>query len=396
MNAHKNARTTPFGRAVMVRRVLEDGWTVAAAAGAFAVSTRTVRKWLARVRSDGAAGLQNRSSAPHLVANKLPAPWVDMIVRLRRDYRMTAEDIAGRLHLPRSTVAGHLARRGLGRLAQLEPSEPARRYNRARAGELVHFDTKKLARFRRVGHRITGDRRHGSDGAGWEFVHVAVDDASRLAFVEVLPDEKRQSVTGFLVRALRWFKSLGIRVERVMTDNGAGYVSRLFRKACRMLRLRHIRTRPYTPKTTDVIDKPFLGRSVLWSSGAWATAWRRAGFEVRALPRSLRGAPPLQRPCAPWDREGSSRGPDARMPSRPVRCDAAPSGGPWSGCTRKPRPAGHGGPDARHGVRGHGAFWRAAPDGPRHSLPGAAADARRSPPACERSRRQRRAGHDAR
>jgi transposase-like protein len=189
MNAHKNARTTPFGRAVMVRRVLEDGWTVAAAAGAFAVSTRTVRKWLARVRSDGAAGLQNRSSAPHLVANKLPAPWVDMIVRLRRDYRMTAEDIAGRLHLPRSTVAGHLARRGLGRLAQLEPSEPARRYNRARAGELVHFDTKKLARFRRVGHRITGDRRHGSDGAGWEFVHVAVDDASRLAFVEVLPDE---------------------------------------------------------------------------------------------------------------------------------------------------------------------------------------------------------------
>ena len=137
MNAHKNARTTPFGRAVMVRRVLEDGWTVAAAAGAFAVSTRTVRKWLARVRSDGAAGLQNRSSAPHLVANKLPAPWVDMIVRLRRDYRMTAEDIAGRLHLPRSTVAGHLARRGLGRLAQLEPSAPARRYNRARAGALA-------------------------------------------------------------------------------------------------------------------------------------------------------------------------------------------------------------------------------------------------------------------
>ena len=120
MNAHKNARTTPFGRAVMVRRVLEEGWSVTAVASALEVSTRTVRKWLARARSDGAAGLQNRSSAPHLVANKLPAPWVDMIVRLRRDYRMTAEDIAGRLHLPRSTVAGHLARRGLGRLAQLE------------------------------------------------------------------------------------------------------------------------------------------------------------------------------------------------------------------------------------------------------------------------------------
>ena len=242
MNAHKNARTTPFGRAVMVRRVLEDGWTVAAAAGAFAVSTRTVRKWLARVRSDGAAGLQNRSSAPHLVANKLPAPWVDMIVRLRRNYRMTAEDIAGRLHLPRSTVAGHLARRGLGRLAQLELSAPARRYNRARAGELVHFDTKKLDRFRRVGHRITGDRRHGSDGAGWEFVHVAVDDASRLAFVEVLPDERRQSVTGFLVRALRWFK---IRHSGRARDDRQRFGLRLapLPQGLRILHLRHIRTR---------------------------------------------------------------------------------------------------------------------------------------------------------
>jgi transposase len=216
MNAHKNARTTAFGRAVMVRRVLEEGWSVAAVASAFEISTRTVRKWLARFASEGEAGLQNRSSAPHLVANKLPAPWLAMIARLRRDYRMTGEEVAGRLQLPRSTVAGHLARLGLGRLTQLEPSEPARRYNRARAGELVHFDVKKLARFRRVGHRITGDRRRPSGGAGWEFVHVAVDDASRLAFVEVLPDEKRQSVTGFLVRALRWFKRLGIRVERVM------------------------------------------------------------------------------------------------------------------------------------------------------------------------------------
>jgi transposase InsO family protein len=119
----------------------------------------------------------------------------------------------------------------------------------ARAGELVHLDVKKLARFRRIGHRITGDRRGQSEGAGWEFVHLAVDDASRLAYVEVLPDEKRQSVTGFLVRALRWFKSLGIAVERVMTDDGSGYVSRRFGKACRWLRLRHLRTRPYTPKT---------------------------------------------------------------------------------------------------------------------------------------------------
>ena len=179
MNAHKNARTTPFGRAVMIRRVLQEGWSVTAVAASFEVSTRTVRKWLARFRRDGRAGLENRSSAPHRVANKLPAPWLTMIARLRREYRMTGEEIALRLRLPRSTVASHLRRLGLGRLAALEPSEPARRYSRARAGELVHLDVKKLARFRRIGHRITGDRRQGSEGAGWEFVHVAVDDASQ-------------------------------------------------------------------------------------------------------------------------------------------------------------------------------------------------------------------------
>jgi transposase len=197
----------------MVRRVIEEGWSVAAVATAFEVNTRTVRKWLARFRSEGSRGLHNRSSAPHLVANKLAAPWLAMVTRPRRDYRMTGEEIALHLHLSHSTVPGHLARLGLGRLSQLERREPVRRYNRARAGELVHLDVKKLARFRRVGHRITGDRRHSSDGAGWEFVHVAVDDASRLAYVALLPDEKRQSVTGFLVRALRWFRRLGILVE---------------------------------------------------------------------------------------------------------------------------------------------------------------------------------------
>jgi transposase InsO family protein len=147
------------------------------------------------------------------------------------------------------------------------------------------LDTKKLARFRRVGHRITGDRRHGSDGAGWEFVHVAVDDASRLAYVEVLPDERRQSVTGFLVRALRWFRSLGIRVERVMTDNGSGYVSRLFRKACRMLRLRHLRTRPYTPKTNGKAER-FI--QTLLREWAYALPYRSSDTRAADLPRWLR------------------------------------------------------------------------------------------------------------
>jgi transposase InsO family protein len=285
MNAHKNARTTPFGRAVMIRRVLQEGWNVSAVAASFEVSTRTVRKWLARFRREGWAGLENRSSAPHLVANKVPAPWLTMIARLRREYRMTGEEIALRLRLPRSTVASHLRRLGLGRLATLEPSEPARRYSRARAGELVHLDIKKLARFRRIGHRITGDRRHGSEGAGWEFVHVAVDDASRLAYVEVLPDEKRQSVTGFLVRALRWFKRQGVRVERVMTDNGAGYVSRLFRKVCRLLRLRHIRTRPYTPKTNGKAER-FI--QTLLREWAYALPYRSSDSRAADLPRWLR------------------------------------------------------------------------------------------------------------
>jgi transposase InsO family protein len=285
MNAHKNARTTPFGRAVMIRRVLQEGWSVTAVAASFEVSTRTVRKWLARFRRDGRAGLENRSSAPHRVANKLPAPWLTMIARLRREYRMTGEEIALRLRLPRSTVASHLRRLGLGRLAALEPSEPARRYSRARAGELVHLDVKKLACFRRIGHRITGDRRQGSEGAGWEFVHVAVDDASRLAYVEVLPDERRQSVTGFLVRALRWFKRQGIRVERVMTDNGSGYVSRLFRKVCRLLHLRHIRTRPYTPKTNGKAER-FI--QTLLREWAYALPYRSSDSRAADLPRWLR------------------------------------------------------------------------------------------------------------
>jgi transposase InsO family protein len=284
MNAHQNARTTPLGRATLVRRVLEEGWTRKAAAEAFGLSERTVGTWLARYRQAALAGLRNRSSAARQVANRLPEPWIAMIVRLRRAYRMTGQEIADRLHLPRSTVAGHLTRLGLGRLAALEPSEPARRYNRARAGELIHLDTKKLARFTRLGHRITGDRRGQNSKVGWEFVHVAVDDASRLAYVEVLPDERRQATTGFLIRALRWFKRQGIRVERVMTDNGPGYVARLFRKACRLLRLRHIRTRPYTPKTNGKAER-FI--QTLMREWAYALPYRSSDTRAADLPRWL-------------------------------------------------------------------------------------------------------------
>ena len=284
MSTHKNARTTPHGRAVMVRRDRAGRLDRGGRRRAFAVSERTVRKWLARYRAEGAAGLQNRSSRAREIANRLAEGWVGMVLRLRRDYRLTAAEIAGRLRLARSTVAGHLAAAGLGRLGRLEPATPVRRYQRQHPGELVHLDVKKLARFERTGHRITGNRRNASDGAGWEFVHVAVDDASRLAYVEVLADERRQSCTGFLVRALRWFKERGIRVERVMSDNGSGYVSRLFRKACRLLRLRHIRTRPYTPRTNGKAER-FI--QTLLREWAYALPYRSANSRAADLPRWL-------------------------------------------------------------------------------------------------------------
>jgi len=239
-HAHKLARTTPHGRALMVRRIEQEGWTAARAAEAFGISERTVRTWLARWRAEGAAGLENRSSRPGTVANRLADPWVAMAARLRRELRLTGAEIAERLRLARSTVAGHLARLGIGRRSALEERPPVVRFERERPGELLHLDTRRLARFERVGHRIAGDRRAASGGAGWEVVHVAVDDASRLAYVEVLADKKRATVAGFLVRALRWFRTRGSRVERLMSDNGAGYISRLFRKTGRILGLRHI------------------------------------------------------------------------------------------------------------------------------------------------------------
>ena len=284
MSVHNNARTTPHGRAVMVRRIEQEGWTAVAVAAAFGISERTVRKWLARYRAEGPAGLQDRSSRARTVANRLGEAWVGMVLRLRRDYRLTAAEIAAKLQLARSTVAAHLAAAGLGRLSGLEPAAPIRRYQRQRPGELLHLDIKKLARFRRVGHRITGSRRNTSDGAGWEFVHVAIDDASRLAYVEVLADERRQSCTGFLVRALRWFKERGVRVERVMSDNGSGYVSRLFAKACRLLHIRHLRTRPYTPRTNGKAER-FI--QTLLREWAYALPYRSADSRTADLPRWL-------------------------------------------------------------------------------------------------------------
>ena len=284
MNAHRNARTTPYSRALIVERHAA-GEPVAAIAAAFGISVRTVYKWLARHRSGGPAALETRTSAPRRSARMIDRRWQDIAVRLRRACRMTAAEIAERLRLARSTVARWLARMGLGRLSLLEPRPPIIRYQRERPGELLHLDIKSLGRFDKPGHRVTRQRKgNRNKGAGWDCVHVAIDDATRLAYVEVLADQKRGTTTGFLVRALRWFKARGISVERVMTDNGSAYVSRLFAKALRWLDIRHIRTRPYTPRTNGKAER-FI--QTLLREWAYAIPYRSSDSRNRDLVRYL-------------------------------------------------------------------------------------------------------------
>ena len=262
-----------------------DGRPVAQIADELGVSARTVYKWLRRSKEGARAALLNRASAPARPGNSHADHWRSVAEHLRREYRMTAAEIAERLQLARATVARWLRQAGIGRLKALEPKEPPRRYQRERPGELIHIDIKKLGRFATAGHRITGDRRRGQTrGAGWDFVHVAIDDATRLAYVEVLPDEKRGSATGFLVRALRWFRARGVRVERVMTDNGSAYRSRLFAKALRWIGVRHIRTRPYTPKTNGKAER-FI--QTLLREWAYAIPYPTSDRRTADLPRWL-------------------------------------------------------------------------------------------------------------
>src|SRR5437763_10420270 len=233
MKLHGNARTCPNSRRLLVRRVLEQGWSVRSAAEAAGVSERTVYRWLARWRRDGEAGLLDRSSRPHHSPRQLPARNVELIRSLRK-LRMTAVEIAEMLGLALSTVSLWLKRIGLGKRSRLDPPEPPNRYERRHPGELVHVDIKKLGRILVAGHRVTGSTKgrilksRGGGGrgiAGWECVHVMVDDFSRLAYAEVLPDERGETTVAFLKRGIAWFKTLGVHVERVMTDNGSPYVS---------------------------------------------------------------------------------------------------------------------------------------------------------------------------
>ena len=256
MNIHKNACLTPRGRERIVRQI-ESGQPAQAVAEAAGVCPRTVRKWVDRYRRAGLAGLQDRSSRPHRLRQPTPQTVVEEIERLRRQ-RRTGKQIAAETGVSPATVSRVLRRLGLNKLSALEPAEPVRRYEREHPGELIHIDIKKLGRIGGVGHRITGRRpgminRHR--GIGWEFVHVCIDDASRVAFVQIMADQRKESAVAFLEAAVTYFASLGVRSERVMTDNGSCYRSTTFRAACKRLGLRQIFTRPYTPRTNGKAER---------------------------------------------------------------------------------------------------------------------------------------------
>ena len=255
MNVHSHARTTPASRGLIIQRVQLEGWPVSEAAEAAGISERTAYKWLRRYREEGHSGLLDRSSRPRRMPHRLPKAWCDLVLELRREHKMSGKAIAQWLQLGRSTVSRLLRRHRLSRARDIEPKDPPRRYERSEPGELLHLDVKKLGRIKGVGHRITGDRTHRNRGIGWDYVHVCIDDYSRLAYVEVLENEKKETTHGFLQRAIAWFQRHGIRVREIMTDNGSPYVSRLFRSAINERGLRHIRTKPYTPRTNGKAER---------------------------------------------------------------------------------------------------------------------------------------------
>lgn len=276
MNLHKHARLSPRGRALLVDRILVQGLRVEEAAHAAGVSVRTAYKWLKRFDQEDPGGLLDRSSRPHRCPHATPRAIVDQVMEKRRA-RQTYHQIAGQLPVAPSTIARLLRRAGLHRLADLEPAAPENRYEYAQPGQLLHLDIKKLARFRQPGHRVTGNRQFNSDGIGWEYVHLAIDDHSRVAFGSIEPNERGISACRALMQAVRYYRWLGVRFERVLTDNGACYKSRCFRRLVRRLGMRHLRTRPYTPRTNGKAE-----RLVQTSLREWAYARSYANSEQRA------------------------------------------------------------------------------------------------------------------
>ncbi|MDF0700699.1 IS481 family transposase, partial [Rhizobium sp. MC63] len=289
MNIHKNARLTPRRREEMARAGIDGACSKADAARTYGVTSKVVARWTARFLADGAAGMADRSSRPRTSPRRTAANIAGEIAVLRRQ-RLTGKHIAKQTGVSAATVSRVLKRAGLSRLKDIEPAEPVRRYERGRPGEMIHIDIKKPGRFSQVGHRITGDRTRQSSrrgkgwGAGWEYVHVAIDDASRVAFSQILPDEKKDSAVAFLKAALTYYNTLGITVERVMTDNGPCYASGEFARACRELGLKHVRTRPYTPKTNGKAERFIQTALREW---AYAVAYPTSDMRADQLPKWL-------------------------------------------------------------------------------------------------------------
>jgi transposase InsO family protein len=290
MNLHGNAALSWHGRRRLARRVVVQGWTLTAAAEAAGVSVRCARKWATRYRLEGEPGLRDRSSAPHRVANRTAPERVEIVKRLRR-LRFTAVEIAETLGMALSTVSGILTRLGMGRLGRLG-LEPVVRYERSRPGELVHIDVKKLGRIQGgAGWRVRGGPQHYNpritDKAGkprhtvgYEYVHIAIDDYSRLAYAEVLPDQKAATAAGFLRRAVRFYRRYGIAVEQLLTDNGGAYVGAIHAIACRRLGIKHLRTRPYRPQTNGKAER-FI--RTLLAGWAYGTIYRSSHERTTAL-----------------------------------------------------------------------------------------------------------------
>ena len=304
MNIHKNARLTPLRREEMALAVIEGTFSRAHAARTYGVSAKIVARWVERYKAEGRTGMADRSSRPNAMPGMTEQAVAERIVALRRQ-RLTGRHIAMEVGVSPATVSRVLKRAGLSRLRDIEPAEPIRRYEREKPGDMIHIDIKKLGRFRQVGHRITGDPQKGkSRGAGWEFVHVCIDDASRIAFSQILPDEKQESAIAFLKAAVAYYASLGVAIARVMTDNGSCYRSKAFARACRDLGLKHIRTRPYTPKTNGKAERFIQTALREW---AYAIAYPSSDHRAAELPiwlhrynwhrphGSLKSKPPISR-----------------------------------------------------------------------------------------------------
>ena len=309
MDIHKNARLTLHNREALAKMGTTPGVTWNAAAAAFHVSARTAAKWIRRYQAEGCAGLRDRSSRPHRFYRPTPSSLIEQVETLRRQ-RWTGCRIARSTGLSPATVSRILQRKRISRLRDLDPAPPPRRYEHPCPGDLLHLDIKKLGRFGCVGHRIHGQRRRHLPNGGWEYVHVAIDDHSRIAFSQVAANEKGVSAAAFLRAALAWYAKLGIRMRRVLTDNGPCYQSREFRAACQQHGIKHIRTRPYTPRTNGKAERFIQTALREW---AYACAYNTSEERAAHLPRwlhdynwhrphaSLGGAPPISRSGLDWN-----------------------------------------------------------------------------------------------